>query len=134
MKLGTLIILTWLAQLSFSLAGPIGGPAPIVVKTGEAQLFVDDFLIHSQTHLMRTLHQPKKDNGGNFPVIELKDEFVNRPATLEANGTIVYDPKLKKYVMFVLAFCPPNTGAERAHNYRFTSTDGFSWTRGDDGA
>jgi hypothetical protein len=35
--------------------------APLVLKGGTAQLFVDDYLIASQEGLTRTLRQPKKD-------------------------------------------------------------------------
>src|SRR5262245_17598379 len=45
------------------------------LQAGQAQLFVDDFLISQQNGLVRTLHQPKKDDGGNRPVIALADEF-----------------------------------------------------------
>ncbi|MEO6436751.1 MAG: hypothetical protein ABIP55_13460 [Tepidisphaeraceae bacterium] len=106
---------------------------PISVPRGQAQLFVDDFLIDTQADLKRTLHQPKKDDGGNIPVIALENEFGGLPATLEANGTIVYDPRLKKHVMFALAFCPSGAGGDRVRNYRFTSADGMSWIKGDDG-
>src|SRR5687767_1360652 len=71
--------------------------------SGVAQLFVDDFLVESQTNLRRTLHQPKKDDGGNKPVIGLENEFGGAAATLGANGTIVYDTRQKKYVMFALS-------------------------------
>src|SRR5689334_16559963 len=74
--------------------------APIVIKPGVPQLFIDDFLIAEEKGLKRTLHQPKKDDGGNVPVIELKDEFGEFAATLEANGTIIYDTRLNKWVMF----------------------------------
>src|SRR5690348_6460123 len=66
---------------------------PIRIEQDVAQLFVDDELIDSSTALKRTLHQPKKDNGGNEPVIAINDEFKGAPATLQANGTIIYDPK-----------------------------------------
>src|SRR5437870_3617817 len=59
------------------------------LNTGEAQLFVDDYLISQQNDLSRTLHQPRKDNGGNEPVIALADEFGQTKGTLEANGTIL---------------------------------------------
>jgi hypothetical protein len=68
----------------------IAQPAVIDIKPGESQLFVDDFLIESQSSVTRTLHQPAKEIGGNLPVLTLDKEF-DVPATLEANGTIVYD-------------------------------------------
>jgi hypothetical protein len=104
----------------------------------EAQLFVDDFLIDSQENLKRTLNQPKKDNDGNMPVISLEDEFGDAGSTLEANGTIVYDPRLGKYVMFALGYgsgwravIPKKWDIVRI--YRFTSKDGIHWMKGDDG-
>jgi hypothetical protein len=107
--------------------------AQLYLPSNTAQLFVDDFLIASQRDLSRTLHQPKKDNGGQFPVIALENEFDGASATLEANGTIVWDPKLKRHVMFALAFSPPGQGPDRVRLYRFTSADGMNWTKGDAG-
>lgn len=102
--------------------------APVEIKTGVAQLFVDDALIDSQTGLKRTLHQPQKDNGGNVPVLapaELQ--------TLMASGTIVYDPRINKHVMFALAFWEPPKGRYQVGLYRFTSPDAMTWLAGDDG-
>lgn len=107
----------------------------ISLTSDEPQLFVDDFLISRQTDLRRTLRQPKKDNGGNDPLLALEDEFGETKGTLEANGTIVFDPKLKKWVMFALAFAPNWQGesGERVRLYRFTSPDGMNWIKGDEG-
>jgi hypothetical protein len=108
---------------------------PAKVVDGQAQLFVDDYLIDWQGNLQRTLHQPKKDNGGNQPVIALGDEFGSTKATLEANGTILYDTKLKKWVMFALSFSSnyPGPSGDRVRLYRFTSPDAMNWIKGDDG-
>lgn len=108
---------------------------PVKLKNGQAQLFVDDFLISRQSGLVRTLQQPKKDDGGNKPVIALADEFGETKGTLEANGTILYDLKLEKWVMFALAFASsyPGESADRVRLYRFTSLDAMSWIKGDDG-
>jgi hypothetical protein len=110
-------------------------PAPITLKSGEAQLFVDDYLISTQNDLVRTLHQPKKDNDGNQPILALDNEFGETKATLEANGTIFFDPKLKKWVMFALSFASSWQGesADRVRLYRFTSPDAMNWAKGDDG-
>jgi hypothetical protein len=111
-------------------------PAPALeIPSGKAQLFVDDFLIGEQRGLRRTLHQPKKDHGGDRPVIALEDEFGETKATLEANGTILHDKKLGKWVMFALAFAPnyPGPSADRVRLYRFTSPDAMDWIKGDDG-
>lgn len=108
---------------------------PVEIRTGEAQLFVDDYLIASQTQLKRTLHQPKKDFDGQHPVVAIEDEFGETKSTLEANGTILFDPRLNKWVMFCLAFASnwPGESADRVRLYRFTSKDGLEWTKGDDG-
>ncbi len=112
---------------------------PVKLKAGQAQLFVDDYLISQQSGLVRTLHQPKKDDGGNKPVIaldaEFSGEFGETKGTLEANGTILRDPKLKKWVMFALAFASsyPGPSADRVRLYRFTSLDALNWLKGDDG-
>lgn len=112
---------------------PAAAPASVDVRTGVAQLFVDDVLLDWRAGLKRTLRQPKKDDGGNAPVIALDREFGAAAATLEANGTIVYDPKLKRHVMFALAYSPPTEGPDRARLYRFTSEDALDWVKGDDG-
>ncbi len=101
---------------------------PLVLKPGEAQLFVDDLLIDSQQGLKRTLRQPKKDDGGNTPLIAPEGL-----QTLMASGTIVYDPRIKKHVMFALAFWEPPQGRYEIGLYRFTSPDAMHWTAGDDG-
>ena len=106
---------------------------PIVISNGVAQLFIDDYLIDSQKNLKRTLHQPIKDNGGNFPVIELDDEFGDYNATLGAGGTIVYDPKLNKYIMFAGGYAPTLKRWDKARCMRFTSSDGIHWIKGDNG-
>jgi hypothetical protein len=103
------------------------------VPRGQRQLFVDDHLIAVRTDLHRTLHQPLKDNGGNVPIIALDSEFGGKPATLEANGSIVHDVRLKKWVMFAVAFCQTAPGADRTRIYRFTSDDALRWIKGDNG-
>ena len=112
-------------------------PAPpaMKLKDGEAQLFVDDFLISQQSGLVRTLHQPRKDQGGNAPVIALEGEFGETKGTLEANGTILHDPSIGRWVMFALAFASswPGASADRVRLYRFTSPDVMDWIKGDDG-
>lgn len=67
------------------------------------------------------------------PVLFLEDEFGGVPGTLQG-GTILFDKKLKKYVMFA------NAGAHLDGHpwdwirlYRFTSPDGLTWTKGDHG-
>jgi len=94
-----------------------GGPGvdAVRVERGVAQLFIDDYLIDTQDNLKRTLHQPKKDNGGNVPMIAAKPGM-----GLLAYGSIVYDVKLGKYVMFIQEF------PSRAM-YRTTSPDGLNW-------
>jgi hypothetical protein len=108
------------------------------IAAGVAQLFVDDYLVESKENLIRTLHQPVKDFGGTRPIIALDNEFEGFGATLQAQ-TIVYDPGIEKYVMFALAFSPewrsfePERRWEFYRLYRFTSTDGLNWTKGDNG-
>ncbi len=107
----------------------------IKIESGVAQLFVDDKLIASQRALKRTLRRPRKDNGGNLPVIALDDEYGTCPATLKGPGTIVFDAHLKKYVMFASAYARtmPKSNPDRAKLFRFTSSDGMHWVKGDDG-
>lgn len=107
----------------------------VTIQSGVPQVFIDDYLIAAQDRLKRTLHQPQKDDGGHKPILAIGDEFGETKSTLEANGTILYDPKLKKWVMFCLAFASswPGESADRVRLYRFTSPDGMQWTKGDDG-
>ena len=107
---------------------------PIVVKPGDPQLFVDDYLIQSHTGLERRLRQPAKDDRGAKPVLSLRDLGITNAGTLEANGTIVYDSRLKKYVMFALALRTPWDGWDKTQLFRFTSRNGIDWTMGDDGS
>src|SRR5690349_19599049 len=83
-----------------SLACAEESKAPVEIAAGAPQLFVDDFLIASSTGLKRTLHQPKKDDGGQKPLLAIENEFDGQPGMLHANGTILFDPKLNKWVMF----------------------------------
>ena len=90
------------------------GPAAFVVTANQAQLFIDDEIIDKQAGLKRTLHQPRKDFGGQKPVIA-----ADAGTALAALGTIVRDPRLNKYVAFL-----------RGHKYgncRMTSADGMNW-------
>lgn len=106
---------------------------PIVLKPGEPQLFVDDTLIESSKNLHRMLHQPRKDDNGDKPLLALADEFGGTPGTLEANGSIVFDPRIKKYVMFALGFSPTFKSPRAVRLYRFTSPDATNWIKGNDG-
>jgi hypothetical protein len=108
---------------------------PVPIQRDVAQMFVDDYLIGSQTDLRRTLRQPKKDGDGHTPVLELSSEFGNATGTLEANGTIVFDPKLKKYVMLALGYGAQFEGplSDRIQLLRFTSDDAMHWIKGDNG-
>ena len=91
------------------------------LPNGVVRLFVDDWLIESQEGLVRTLHQPQKDNGGETPVIPAEEG-----TTLLAYGTIVHDPRLDCYAMFVQEF-------PSRQMYRFLSSDGLNWKGRDDG-
>jgi hypothetical protein len=127
------IVVIAVLLLPASVAAPAAENRPVSIETGVAELFVDDYLIESQKDLKRTLHQPRKDNDGSVPVLAITDEFDGVPATLQANGTIVYDPKLKKWVMIAIGASLMQKGPDRVRLYRFTSDDAMNWTRGDDG-
>src|SRR5437867_835974 len=73
---------------------PPQGNIPIHIERDIPQLFVDDFLIEdparlarlpyprtSEESFTRTLRQPKKDDGGNVPVLALDKEFGQYPRT-----------------------------------------------------
>ncbi len=122
------------AATLWCIVAPGLGATTIRIDTGP-QLFVDDYVIDSSKDLRRTLRQPTKDNGGDVPVLALTDEFGGHPGMLHANGTIVFDSKLGKYVMFSRATSRtfPGPMSERRRVYRFTSTDGITWIKGDEG-
>lgn len=117
LSLHTRLIPTLLASLSFGpfIAGAGAAPAPIVVRAGVAQLFVDDELIDTQVDLKRTLHTPVKEHGGNRPMIE-----AGEGTGLLAYGSIVHDTRLGRYVMFIQEF-------PSRRMYRTTSADGLTW-------
>jgi len=109
----------------------------IPIETGVAQLFVDDFLIDTQSDLVRTLHQPKKDTGGNLPEIQLPpDAFGGHSFTLQGNGSIVHDVRNQCMVCFAIAYCgelinDKERSWEKVRLYRFTSNDGMAWSGGE---
>lgn len=90
---------------------------PLAVEPGVAQLFIDDVVLESQWRLVRTLHQPTKDHNGDRPIIKSASK-----STLLAYGTIVFDAKLKQYVMFVQDFPTRDM-------YRVLSPDGIHWNQ-----
>jgi hypothetical protein len=131
-----LIVVTCVvAMLSVLVTVMFSRPAAtrIEVRRGDPQLFVDDYLIDQQEGLCRTLIQPNKDNGGSDPLLSFKDLQIEEVGTLEANGTILFDPKINKYVMYALAFRATHTDWLKVQLYRFTSPDGLAWKPGEDG-
>ncbi|MBI4581413.1 MAG: hypothetical protein HY718_17050 [Planctomycetes bacterium] len=112
---------TWLGSAILLLAwagcGPVSRGGPLVVQPGVAQLFVDDAIIESDRGMIRTLHQPVKDHGGERPIIDAPPK-----TSLLAYGTIVFDTKLDRYVMFVQEFAP-----ETRQMYQVLSRDGINW-------
>ncbi len=90
-------------------------PATIAIQPGIAQLLVDDAIIQSEQGAIRTMHQPVKDQGGNQPIIDAPPQ-----TSLLAYGTIVFDPRLRRYVMFVQEF-------PSRQMYRILSRDGMTW-------
>lgn len=109
-----------------------GPPTPaIFVAQGEPQLFVDNRLIAESRALQRTLHQPRKEGGGLAPVLSSPEIFGCR-TNLQANGTIIYDPRLALWVMYCLRYAPslpPDSehGWLRTAIIRYVSTDGLNW-------
>ncbi len=131
MKLFVLVIVSFLLTIEATCEEE----SVISIETGVAQLFVDDFLIEAQENLERTLRQPKKDHDGKIPIIELdRKEFGEHPGTLEANGSILFEPQLKQWVMYAIGYFS-SLGDERRWEkvrlFRFTSNDGISWSKGD---
>lgn len=111
-------------RLSFALPAALGllclpacgqNRSAISVPTGVAQLFIDDGMIAEQSGLQRTLHQPLKDLGGQTPMVAAR-----RGTGLLAYGTIIWDTRLKRYVMFVQDW-------PARQMYRLTSGNGLDW-------
>jgi hypothetical protein len=122
MNMGRWSIACWigiLAVASGTLAA--GVDEPLAVQPGVPQLFIDDQVIESQDQVVRTLHQPTKDDGGNKPIISSP-----RGSTLLAYGTIVFDTRLKQYVMFLQDLMSRDM-------YRVLSDDGMHWSETDGG-
>jgi hypothetical protein len=86
------------------------------VAAGVAQLFVDDQVVQSDQGAIRTLHQPVKDDGGERPVIASPEH-----TGLLAYGTIVFDSRIHRHVMFVQEF-------PSRQMYRLVSADGLAWS------
>lgn len=106
----------WLAVALAGGASAAGVEEPAIeIPRGDVQLFVDDFLIETKAGLKRTLHSPKKENNGDFPLIAAEPG-----TTLLAYGSIVFDEKLKRYVMFIQHF-------PTREMLRLTSRDGLKW-------
>lgn len=114
------VLLALLLTLANRAIGAAGGDAPTHLGRGVPQLFVDDALIETQSDLKRTLHQPAKEGGGAAPLI------VPAPGKdLQAYGSIVYDPRITKHVMYVRE----HMGG--AGFFLSTSSDGLHWDQTD---
>jgi hypothetical protein len=111
-----MLLFAAVAMRTLVMAAPSAGP--VHLESGVAQLFVDDEMLDSGAGFERTLHSPVKEGGGNVPLIAAKPG-----STLLAYGTIVWDARMRRYVMFTQGF------PER-HMYRFTSKDGLDWDVG----
>lgn len=125
--LHSILIALFLAGMAPGMASA----APVFVPRDTPQLFVDGSLIAESHALQRTLHSPKKDNGGMVPVLSIPP-INGRGTTLEANGSIVYDPRLKRWVMYCLAYVPRmnetrEDGWRVVQVLRFTSPDAMHW-------
>jgi len=105
--------------LLMPIASTTAASEPLALVPGVAQLFIDDSVLESQQELVRTLHQPAKDYNGERPIIRAAPD-----STLLAYGTIVFDTKLKKYVMFA-------QGYPTRAMYRLLSSDGMTWSQTD---
>jgi len=90
---------------------------PITIARDDPQLFVDDYLIESQIDLKRTLRRPVKDHGGRRPFI-----MPGHGEALQAWGSIVYDTRLEKYIMYLLY-----RSADGFRMGQATSSDGLHW-------
>lgn len=115
MNLPNVCSATALVLLSICARLPAETPAPVAIQPGVSQLFIDDAIIQSEQGSIRTMHQPRKDHDGNEPVIQAPPH-----TSLLAYGTIVFDPKLQRYVMFVQEF-------PSRQMYRVLSRDGMTW-------
>lgn len=106
-----------LLTIGLSASQPSTKEESVRIRAGESQLFVDNHLIATQDRLQRTLHSPTKDHGGNVPILEAPEG-----STYIAYGSIVFDEKLKRYVMLFF-----ERGKGRGGLRRYTSADGLEW-------
>lgn len=101
--------------LSTGLASVVRADDPIAVKPGVPQMFIDDGIIGAEKGSIRSMHQPAKDEDGQRPVIASPEH-----TSLLAYGSIVFDTRLNRYVMFVQEF-------PSRQMYRVLSADGMHW-------
>ena len=57
-------LLLIVSALGWNASTGLTSEKPVAIPQGQAQLFVDDYLIAMQNDLERTLHTPTKDFGG----------------------------------------------------------------------
>lgn len=112
----------WKASFLFSLGLVVSSGCANAPRAGDVrvvkdqpQLFVDDALIASQAGLQRTLNQPRKEHAGERPLIAAP-----KGKTFIAYGSIVYDTRVKEYVMILMEF----PGFKPLLT---TSPDGLNW-------
>lgn len=106
---------------SSHLPATLVGEWPLKVSS-KAQLFIDDFMIHSAKGIVRTLHQPVKY--ANNPVMKPKTPWEREPywgQTIWANGTIIKDSESGLWRMYY-------NGGKR-FGCMAVSKDLLEWTR-----
>ncbi len=114
-----------------------GAPAmaqtPPIAISDHPQLFLDDYLVQSMTHLRRTMEQPAKDPAN--PVIVQDQPWEAR--VIEIYGTVLYEPDRNLFRCWYLGSeqkdgIPDNPQHPRTAEY-FTcyaeSPDGLRWTK-----
>jgi hypothetical protein len=106
-----------LGLLSFAVAGAVcGGPQVIALHSGP-HLFIDDYLIESQSNLKRVVNQPKRLPE---PVVTGKEDGCFQPYV-----TVVRDPVTRRFRIWYGV--PESAG--QTHLATMESDDGMHWIR-----
>ncbi len=119
----TLVLAVVLLLAGPALGQPVRGGSAVAISNGP-QLFLDDALVARMTNLKRQIQRPRKHPAN--PLIT--QEFPWEKRTVQVYGTILYEPKPRKFRCWYLASEDPDAKPEYYMCYA-ESTDGIRWTK-----
>lgn len=96
---------------------------PIVLRPGERQLFLDDFLLADVSGLQRVTHSPVKYAGN--PVV--RPDVPTDGVAIQTRDAPVWDEQEKVWKLWYIRFGDDGNGAESSGYAR--STDGIRWEK-----